>query len=424
MPRSDPPVESEDPRPAEPAPLGDSPMPARIAGYAAPPEVIDSWDPADDEVHGDQRPAQWDWHGYPSWGRKAVAVFPLVALVLAVGLFVNTTLSAQGAIAQVRSVTGSGGASLLSSAPAQTAGGGGSDPGQSADYHDVTFDVPGAAVQPIQGSTSLALTPYAGWEANGSAGAANGFATVNGGFLHVGVRHPTQDFRGWFVTATSPTPATCAFQFSAASPPPVTSTDPLAVGELVMAVQTSHTVTNGDINYVVLAENVYPDGRRVLTLGYSLGHLSNAVEHVLKRVPWSAGPLQVAIETNGNDHLGVFVNGILFFGATDLQMGIQPPFEPYLEVQARRVPYTVAFDGYSSVCQPNVVVSDLPDGTTAHLGATAVVAHDGSAVFPMSTVAAPRTGHLSLSLPGTVDPVRFSEHDYWPGDRYSFAPGA
>jgi hypothetical protein len=154
-----------------------------------------------------------------------------------------------------------------------------------------------------------------------------------------------------------------------------------------------------------------------------LGHLSHAVEHVLKEVPWSAGPLQVAVDTNGNNRLSVWVNGALFFAATDLHMGIAPPFDPYLEVQARGTAYTVAFDGYSSVCQNNVVVSDLPDGSVARLGATTVTAHGGSAVFPMAAVAQPVTGELSLSLPGTASPVRFSRHRYWPGDRYSYAPG-
>jgi len=422
MPRSEPPVDIEDPR-NEPSPMVDSPMPGRIDGHPAPPELIDSWDPADDELPGDQRPAQWDWHGYPSWGRKAVAVFPIVALVLAVALFANTTLSAQGAIAEVRSVTGTGGATLLSAGPSQAPGGAASGTGQPADYRDLTFQVPGSTVKPLQGSTSLALSHYAGWQANGSAGSANGIASVSGGLLHVGVRQPTPDFKGWFATTTSATPRACVFQFSAASPPPISATHTLAVGELVMAVQTSRTVTNGDINYVVVAENVFADGQRNLTVGYSLGHLSHAVEHVLKGVPWSAGPLQVAVDTNGNNRLSVWVNGALFFAATDLHMGIAPPFDPYLEVQARRTAYTVAFDGYSSVCQNNVVVSDLPDGTVAHLGAVTVTTHGGSAVFPMAAVAQPVTGELSLSVPGNASPVRFSRHRYWPGDRYSYAPG-
>ncbi len=424
MPRSEPPNEGEDPR-GESIARNEAVGPGSLTGQVAPPDLIDSWDPADDQTGPEQhRPAQWDWHGYPTWGRRAVAAFPIVAVLLAVGLFLVTTVSAQGAIAQVESVTGSGGAILLARLPHGSSGALGSGTGDPADYHDVSFQIPGSAILPIEGSTSLALPNYPGWEANGSAGPGNGLATVGGGLLHVAVRHPTPDFRGWFLTARSATPETCAFQFSAASPPPVTSTNSQAVGELVMAVQTSSTVTSGDINYVLVAESVTPDGRRNLIVGYALGHLSHAVAHVLKEVPWSAGPLHVAIETNGSNSLTVWVNGAPFYAANDLQMGIKPPFEPYLEVQARGTAYSVAFDGYSSVCGNNLVISDLPDGSMARLGTSTVAAHDGSASFPLSQAAPPVTGALILSLPGSVDPVRFSRHRYWPGDRYSFEPGA
>ncbi len=118
------------------------------------------------------------------------------------------------------------------------------------------------------------------------------------------------------------------------------------------------------------------------------------------------------------------MNGRPFYSADDLDMGITPPFEPYLEVQARRTAYTVAFDGYSSVCQNDVDISDVPDGSIVRLGALTATAHGGSAVVPMAMVTAPITGDLSLSLPGETVPVRFSRHRYWPGDRFSYEPGA
>ncbi len=423
MPRSEPPMRDEGAVSESIIPI-DSPKGDIIGDHVTPPALIDSWDPADDETAPEQhRPAQWDWHGYPSWGRRAVTAYPVLALMLAIGLIVGATISAQGAIAQVQSVTGTGGATLLSAVPRGAQGGLAPESGGPADYRDVTFQVPGAAGRTIEGSTSLALPNYPGWVANGSAGPSNGLAAVGGGLLHVGLRHPTSDFRGWFLTATSATPESCAFQFSAASPPPVRATDPLAVGELVMAVQTSQTVVNGDINYVLVAENVYPDGRRDLIVGYSLGHLDNAVEHVLREVPWSVGPLHVAIQTNGNDRLDVWVDGRPFLSADDLHMGITPPFEPYLEVQARRTAYTVAFDGYSSVCQNDVAISDVPDGGVARLGTLTANAHGGSAVLPLAMLSAPITGDLSLSLPGDSNPVRFTRHRYWPGDRFSYEPG-
>jgi hypothetical protein len=389
------------------------------AGPAAP---VETWDPVDDETPAPGRhKAQWSWHGRPSWGRRAVAAFPAVAVVLAVGIFVWATTAAPGPIQLVESVTGTGGATLLAAVPSAE-GGTVSDTGEPIDYNDVTFDRPSVATRPIQASASLALPLYGGWEANGSAGPANGLAEVSGGLLHVAVRHPTPGFAGWFLTASSPRPASCAYQFTAAPPPPVTVTTPAASGELVMAVQTGNTVATGDINYVFVAELVTAGNHRTLVAGYSLGHLSHAVEHLVKQAPWVPGPLQVAIETNGNNRLSVWVNGAPFLQATDLHMGIVPPLEPYLEVQARRTAYTVAYSRYSTVCDNGVAVTGLPDGTVATLGPRSVTAHGGVATFPADKSSPPVTGVLSLARPGTTTPVRFAPHTYWPGDRLSFQP--
>ena len=423
MARSKPPGPDHRPREILTAPNLSRPTPDGPTAYTSPDKLIESWDPSDDEKRSDEhRQVNWNWHGRQSWGRRAVAAFPIVGILLAVALFVHTTSSAQGAIDQVQSVVGTGGATLLSSAPptaaVPTAGS-----GQLSDYQNVTFSQPSGPSGPIQGSTSLALPPYVGWEANGSAGASNGLASVSGGLLHVSVRRATTDFRGWFLTTTGTTPASCALQFSATSPPPVIAASPSAIGELVMAVQTSDTITTGDINYVFVAENVASNGHRNLTVGYSQGRLSHATEHILKQVPWSPGPLQVAIQTNGDNRLSVWVNGSLFYYAYILQLGITPPFQPYLEVQARQTPYTVAYDGYSSVCDPDVTATGLPDGTVARLDGSQQVATHGSVTFPAAINSPPVVGALTLSLPGTTRPVRFASHTYWPGSRYSFAPG-
>jgi hypothetical protein len=399
--------------------------PPEPATRAEPPGLVESWDPTDDErAAGTRHQVQWSWHGRQSWGRRAVTIFPAVAAVLALALIVYTTTSAQGAIDQVQSVTGTGGATLLSSAPRLSTGEDSTDTGQLIDYQNVTFTQPSTAERPIENSTSLALPPYAGWEANGSAGAANGTAAAGQGLLHVGVRRATPGFRGWFLTTTGSTPASCTFQFSAASPPAVSAPSAAAIGELVMAVQTSSTVTTGDINYVVVAENVSSRGWRTLTAGYSLGHLSHATEHILKKVVWAPGPVQVAIQTNGRNHLSVWVNGALFYTASDLDLGITPPFQPYLEVQARQTPYSVAYDGYSSVCAPDVRIAGLPAGSTASLDGLQVVARNGTAVFPAAASSPPMTGSLIITSPGAGRPTRFAPHTYWPGSRFSFAPGS
>jgi hypothetical protein len=122
--------------------------------------------------------------------------------------------------------------------------------------------------------------------------------------------------------------------------------------------------------------------------------------------------------------LDVWVNGSLFYTSYLLQLGITPPFQPYLEVQARQAPYTVSYSGYSSVCQPDVVVAGLPQGSVAELDGTKQTAEQGSATFPAAISSPPLVGALSLSLPGNTRPVRFARHTYWPGTRYSFAPGS
>ncbi len=407
------------PFPTSGAALADGPPDA-----TPPPERIESWDPADDEKGSEvRRSVEWDWHGRRSWGRRAVASFPFVAVFLAVGLVAHTTLSAQGAIDQVTSVKGSGGATLLSKAPAVDSSGYSGGAGSLSDYQGVTFTEPSSGSRPIQGSASQALVPYAGWESNGSAGAANGWTAVSNGQLHVGIGRATPDFRGWFLTTTGTIPASCAFQFSAASPPPVTATAPRSVGELVMAVQTGSTVTTGDIDYVVVAENVAPTGLRTLIVGYSLGRLSSATEHILKQVLWKPGPLQAAVLTNGDSQLSVWIDGSLFYSADDLHLGIAPPFQAYLEVQARRTAYTASFNGYSSVCQPDILITNLPDGSTVQLGSEKATARDGTATLRYAITSAPVAAAMIVSVPGESRPIRFDTSTYWPGSRYSFAPG-
>ncbi len=346
-----------------------------------------------------------------SWGWSSVRVYPFVAVAAAVGLVVSAGSSAQPARSAATGVIGSGGATLVA---AGTSGRSGVSPA----YRDVSFATASRRPVAIQGSTSLAIPPYSGWEANGSAGGANAVASVSGGRLRVAVVHRAARYWGWFLTATAPTPAACVFNFAAGSPPAVTV--PGAHGELVMAVQTSDTIVTGDIDYVVVAENVDAGGARHLVVGYSLGHLARAQEHLLKSVAWQPGPLQVAISTNGTNRLEVWVNGQIFYRSTSLDMGIVAPFEPYLEVQAQGTPYTVSFSGYSSVCRPDVVVDNLPTGSVVSLGSQSAVAEGGHATLPLPETSGPVSGRLEVRKPGQRAPVVFAPHTYWPGDRYTY----
>jgi hypothetical protein len=238
----------------------------------------------------------------------------------------------------------------------------------------------------------------------------------------VGVRTTTGEFRGWFLTTTGTVPDSCAFQFDAAPPPAVAPTATGGVGELVMAVQTGSTSATGAIDYVVVAEVVRADGQRFLQAGYSEGHVQGAVEHVLRRVPWPAGPLHVSISTNGGNRLEVWVDGRPFLDATGLHMGITPPFQPYLEVQAVATPYSVAFARYASVCGDDVVVEGLPDGTVVSLGGRLAAAANGRAVFALARSSSPMSGSIGVLEPKAAHTVWFSPHTYWPGTRFSYRP--
>ena len=382
----------------------------------------ESWDPDDVAPPSDGQSSQWDWRSRSTWGQRAVNSFPLVAVVAGILIFALGTVAASSTPSVV--VPGTNGARLVSESGALVP----SDPaapGGTAQYGVVTFATPSGSSYPLEGSTSLAIPPYLGWEANGSAGTANGYAVATDDLLRVGVHSATPEFRGWFLTTTGSVPDACAFQFDADSPPPVPASSRGAVGELVMAVQTSNTANTGDINYVLVAEVVYANGERFLEAGYSTGHLANAMEHVLKRVPWAPGPIRVSVETNGRDKLEVWVDGRPFLDATSLDMGIEPPFQPYLEVQAVRTPYVVAFSRYASVCGNDVVVTGLPHGAIASLDGRRVAADGGQATFPVDRHSAPITGQLLVALPGAsvTSPtrlVRFSSHTYWPGQRFRY----
>ncbi len=385
----------------------------------------ESWDPDDVAPPSDGQSSQWDWRSRPTWGKRAVDAFPLVAVVAGILIFAVATVAASGTPSTV--VPGTDGARLVAESgvlvPSDPAAAGGT-----AQYGVVTFPTPSGSSYPLEGSTSLALPPYLGWEANGSAGPTNGYAVARHDLLHVGVHSATPEFRGWFLTTTGSVPDACAFQFDADSPPAVPASSRGADGELVMAVQTSSTASSGDINYVLVAEVVYANGERFLQAGYSTGHEANALEHVLKRVPWAPGPIQVSIETNGRDTLEVWVDGRPFLDATGLDMGIEPPFQPYLEVQALRTPYVVAFSRYASVCGNDVVVSGLPHGAIASLDGQMVAADDGQATFFVDRNAPPVTGQLLVALPGVsvtsgTRLVRFASHTYWPGQRFRYESG-
>ena len=67
-------------------------------------------------------------------------------------------------------------------------------------------------------------------------------------------------------------------------------------------------------------------------------------------------------------------------------------------------------------------MTGLPEGTVATLDGRRQVAREGRRPFPRPSRPAGHRG-AEPALPGDARPVRFARHTYWPGTRYSFAPG-
>lgn len=402
-----------------------SDRPSEGGWSVASPRPAGSWDPVDDEVvlPGGHRP-HWSWHGRASWGRRSVQAYPLVAIVLAACLVVVATTATRNALDHEITVHGTPAAATATASHAtQAASGAYTLVGGAQTAQVLSFDRPSTRPRHIEGSASLALPPYGGWEANGSDAAGQALISAHGGRLWVGVTRPTPQFRGWFLTATHPTPASCTFQFWAESPPPVPASSPGATGELVMAVQTSDTIRTGDIDYVFVSEVVAHDGRRSLLVGYASGRVRDAVTHVLKRAPWRPGPLHVSVRTDGGRRLSVWVNGTSFFSSSALHLGIVPPFEPYLEVQALRTPYTVSYTRYAATCASDITVHGVPDGTVGMLGSRRAVAHHGVLLLPLAEHRGPVPGVLTVVLPDGGQTVRFAPYTYWPGDVLTYQAG-
>ncbi|CAB1127759.1 conserved protein of unknown function [Candidatus Hydrogenisulfobacillus filiaventi] len=280
-----------------------------------------------------------------------------------------------------------------------------------------TFRVPARRPRPLQGNTSLVLAPYPGWEANGSAGA-DGRVRVAGGFLRVGVAHPHARFRGFFLTATHALPPAYTFEAWATPPPPVRQ----GVGELVFALQTASTTRTGLINYVWVAQLVTPRGRW-WEAGDARGRIRNAHERRLAKVavarfPPPAGVLnRLAIRTDGRHRLSVYVNGRCLLRARGLHLAVTPPFEPYLEVQARGTAYAVAYARYAAVQGRTVRLVGLPPGTRVRAGGRRLTVERRQVVIPRPARDGPLT--VTVQVPGGR-PHRLR---LWPGDRVRYAPG-
>jgi hypothetical protein len=256
----------------------------------------------------------------------------------------------------------------------------------------------------------------------GSAAAGVGYAVARPGGLSVGVRRHPRRFEGWFAVTRSAFPVSGVYHVEMAKPEgAVRSKD--AQGEAVFAVQTGTTKVSGLINYVVVASNSHGGGT-TWSVGYAAGHLADAKLTRFLRVPvrsTSPDTRAVTVQTNGRSQLAVWFGTRLVFASDHLHLDIAPPFQAYLEVQSRLVPYASSFRDFWVVGASSVAIS-APDGAHVQLVTTggktlaAAVAHHGTARLVLPPPRARGTAELVARLGGRS--VRLGPFAYAGGDRY------
>ncbi|WP_206830298.1 hypothetical protein [Alicyclobacillus fructus] len=339
--------------------------------------------------------------------RPLERVYLAAALVLAALLVVWGAAVERGPRAVQPLLAGPAGALAVQSAPAVT-----------------VFDQPSQAPHQLQSSTSLLLPPYYQWQANGSAGQKLGFVRVQNGYLTVGVREGTPQFRGYFLTTRDPFPANWYAHAWAVSPPAVSH----GIGELVFAVQTSTTDQTGLINYVfvsLVTTRVHGKLRSTWEIGYAYGFEQNAHSVILKKIPGSAlapshGEYHVVIWTDGKARYRAWVNGEQVFSSDSLHMQIAPPFDAYLEVQEKNTPYAVQYRQFAALAGDGVTLKGLPDGATVIWQGRAYQASRGVVVLPLSALTGEATGSLAVVTGGKVTrgTVRL-----WAGETLQYVQG-
>jgi hypothetical protein len=264
------------------------------------------------------------------------------------------------------------------------------------------------------------------FEFDGSAARGNAFVRATAGGLKVGVRDtPALDYRGWFAVPLAAFPSSGVYHVHMARPARVVSR-PGKDGEAVFAVQTASTKITGRIDFVEVA-NVSADGTASWRVSYSHGELAGAKTNLYWRSPRSrrAPPgRDITVRTDGHRSLTVWLDHRKVFASRHLDMHIGAPFQPYLEVQAKQVPYTATFTHFWVTGSSALTVTGLRPGTRVALRASrgsplaaATAGHAGTAALHLPPPAAHGRGTL------TVTPPRGATHRLGPfaysgGDHY------
>lgn len=210
------------------------------------------------------------------------------------------------------------------------------------------------------------------FEFDGSAPATHRRMESSSDGLAIGVQnHAVGVWEGFFAVSRTAYPATSVFHV-AMTRAQVAVPRPDQSGEAVFAVQTSSTKKTGALNYV-LAASTTNNGNSSWVVGHAKGFIAD----VQLKALWGSEPVppddaevaqEITVRTDGQSRLSVWFGSTLVYAADDgLELDMDPPFQPYLEVQALEIGYTATFTDYWVSEDDSLVVRGLRPGEHACL---------------------------------------------------------
>jgi hypothetical protein len=263
------------------------------------------------------------------------------------------------------------------------------------------------------------------YEFNGDTDPELAFVRATDDGLQVGVEPmpEAEAHNGYFAVTHDAYPETSIFHVRMSKQPGQIQS-PTEVGQAVFAVQTASTKVTGLINFIVLSGDS-TDGMTSWRVGYMHGHVRNAAYVNY----WSTEPSvnspdtqDVTLRTDGRRTLTVWFGKEQVFHSDELELEIQAPYQPYLEVQAVKTPFVSSFQNFWVVEEDHLQLTGLPDGAAvrlvddqgAVLGETAA-GTGGAATLELPPYAAKGSGTLEVTEPGG-EPIRLGSFDYAGGD--------
>ncbi len=253
------------------------------------------------------------------------------------------------------------------------------------------------------------------------------FAGVGPHGFDVGVR----EHAGWegdFAVTHDLYPAGSVFHADAVALPAVSTGG--GIGETVFAVQTGSTKITSDVNFVAVNSYTHK-GAVKWQVGYSAAKYQDARRTALAQVddpPASLvpdHPVGITMRTDGYRTLRVYLDDTEVLDAGNLRMRMEPPLQPYLEVQAKDIAYTSRFTNFWVTASDTLRVDGLPMGARVRLGpagtpiATGTADAHGSVRLELPLPKAHGTTPVAVRLPGEQRWRQVSRSfTYSGGDRY------